>query len=73
MDQNEKRNEGDEGMDDTLGKQEQQPKGTSGTDVDLQPEGDLGTGRERNQPDSERKPGGSRENIGGRDTGTSNE
>lgn len=73
MDQDEKRDEREVGTDVNPGEDLNQPTGTSGNDTDLQTEGDLGTGGTRNEPDSERRPGGSREQIGGGDTGTSNE
>ena len=49
----EQRNPGDQGPE----------RDVTNREADLQRDGNLGTERNRNQPDSERQPGGNRENM----------
>ena len=48
-------------MDRSLGQEE--PPDSVDRDADLQKEGNLGNERNRNEPDTEQRPGGSRENL----------
>ena len=63
MDQHDRPEEGEVGADNTMGGTSPEPTGTTGNDADLQKEGNLGNERNRNEPDTEQLPGGSRENL----------
>lgn len=63
MDQDDRTEERDENTKETLGHTEPEPTGTTGTDADLQKEGNLGNERNLNEPDSEQLPGGNREKF----------
>lgn len=42
---------------------DREDQGVTNREEDLQREGNLGNERNRNQPDTERRPGGNRENL----------
>lgn len=66
MDQPDRPDEREVDTDTTMGEATPEPTGTTGTtenDAELQKEGNLGNERNRNEPDAERLPGGSREHV----------